>query len=138
MTAAGLGAVFALLLTCSGSTQELPRVQEIAFEGVEAYDLDEVRNHIRLEEGETMWRPADEVAAALETRYHDDGYPAASVRASFDAETGVLAIEVDEGRLAAVVVEGLEGKAQQRAIDVAGLRLGSVLEEDAQLAEGVA
>ena len=129
MTATGLGAVFALLLAGSGSTQELPRVREIAFEGIEAYDLDEVRDHIRLEEGETMWRPAEEVAAALETRYHDDGFPAASVRASFDVEAGVLTIEVDEGRLASVTVEGLEGKAQRRAIDAAGLRLGSVLEE---------
>ncbi len=129
MTAAGLGALCTLLLIGPGATQELPLIREIVLEGVEAYDFDDVREHIRLSEGETMWRPANEVAVALETRYHDDGYPAASVQASFDEAAGVLTIEVDEGRLATVGVEGLDGKAERRAIEVAGLRLGSVLEE---------
>lgn len=106
-----------------------PRIAEIRIRGAEAYDRSAVLRIIRLKPGDTLWRDAAAVAQALETRYHVQGYPAARVSGSFDAATNVLALDVDEGRLVAVEVEGLGGKAQRHALKVLDLQTGKVLKD---------
>src|SRR5438093_12888599 len=103
-----------------------PRVADIQIRGAEAYDRSAVLRIIRLKPGDTLWRDAAAVAQALETRYHVQGYPAARVSGSFDAATNVLALDVDEGRLVAVEVEGLGGKAHRHALKVLDLESGKV------------
>lgn len=106
-----------------------PRITGIEIRGAEAYDRSAVLRIIRLKPGDTLWHDAAAVAQALETRYHVQGYPAARVTGSFDAGTGVLALDVDEGRLVAVEVAGLEGKAQRHALEVLDLQTGKVLRD---------
>jgi len=125
-----------LLATLAGSAfaggaraQDLPRIREIEVHGAEAYDKSAVLRIIRLKPGETLWRDAAAVAGALETRYHIQGFPAARVTGSFDPATGLLRLDVDEGRLVAVDVEGLEGDARRHALEVMGLETGKVLRD---------
>jgi hypothetical protein len=109
------------------SAADQPRIREIQVRGAEAYDRSAVLRIIRLKPGDSLWRDAPAVAAALETRYHIQGYPAARVTGSFDAATGVLTLDVDEGKLVSVQIDGLEGKAQEHALEVLALESGKVL-----------
>jgi len=108
---------------------EEPRIRDIQIRGAEAYDRTAVLRIIRLKPGDPLRRDAAAVARSLETRYHIQGFPAARVSGTFDAATGLLALDVDEGRLAAVEVEGLEGKARSHALEVLGLETGKVLKD---------
>jgi outer membrane protein insertion porin family len=106
-----------------------PRIREIEITGAEAFDRTAVLKIIRLKPGDTLWRDAAAVAKALETRYHIQGFPAARVSGSFDAATGLLRLDVDEGRLVSVEVEGLDGKAERRALEVLDLQPGATLRD---------
>jgi Omp85 superfamily domain/Surface antigen variable number repeat len=113
----------------AAAPQDRPRIREIEVHGAEAYDKSAVLRIIRLKPGETLWRAAAAVAGSLETRYHVQGFPAARVTGSFDSAGGVLRLDVDEGRLVAVDVDGLDGDARRHALEVMGLERGKVLRD---------
>ena len=113
----------------AGAAEDAPRIREIEVHGARAYEKNAVLRIIRLKPGDTLWRDVAAVAGALETRYHVQGFPAARVTGSFDPATGVLDLGVDEGRLVAVDVDGLEGDARRHALDVMGLETGQVLRD---------
>ena len=115
--------------TAAPADEPAPEVGEIQVVGASVYDREAVFRIVRLRPGKRLHREASAVAEALETRYRDTGYPAATVKGSFDPDSRVLELRVDEGRLAGIAVEGLEGAAEARAIHVAGLAPGSVLRE---------
>jgi hypothetical protein len=75
-----------------------------------------------------------QIAQSLERRYGADGYPAARVRGSFDAPSGTLLLEADEGRLAEVVIEGLSEVEASLARQAAGLAPGDVVRRQDVLA----
>jgi Omp85 superfamily domain/Surface antigen variable number repeat len=122
-------AVLLLALVPVAAPADEPRIRDIQVRGAEAYDKSAVLRIIRLKPGDPLWRDAAAVAGALETRYHIQGFPAARVTGSFDAATGVLTLDVDEGRLVAVEVDGLDGKAQRRALEVLDLETGQTLKD---------
>ena len=90
-----------------------PSVQEIEIRGAHAFDREAVLGMIRVRPGGPLQREPGVVAEGLAKRYRIAGYPAARVSASFDASSGRLVLEVDEGRLREVVTEGLEGAARR-------------------------
>ncbi len=104
-------------------------VRSLVVSGATAYDTQTLWSIVRLREGRPLNRAPEDVAATLETRYHDDGYPAARVTAEWDADSGRLALAVDEGRLAGVTVVGVSGAAAAHALVVADLTAGAVLRE---------
>jgi len=122
--------LLAVLLAATAATAEdEPRIRDIEVRGAEAYDKAAVQKIIRLKPGDLMWRDAAAVARSLETRYHIQGFPAARVSGSFDPATGVLGLGVDEGRLLAVDVEGLDGAAERHALEVMDLEAGKTLRD---------
>lgn len=124
-----LGAALAATASAEVTPPDAPEIRDIEIQGATAFDRDAVLRIIRLKPGDKLRREAAAVASALETRYRIAGYPAARVAGSFDPETGVLTLAVDEGRLAEVVIEGLSGKAAARARQELELELGDVLKE---------
>jgi hypothetical protein len=106
-----------------------PTVQEIEIRGAKAFDRGAVLGMIRVRPGGPLLREPGVIAEGLAKRYRIAGYPAARVGASFDAASGRLVLEVDEGRLAEVVTEGLEGAARRRALEALRLEPGRVLRE---------
>ena len=95
--------------------------------GAAAYTRGDLLRIIRLSPGDPLRRDAAAVAAGLEARYHDDGYPAARVSGDYAAGTGTLTLTVDEGRLAEVVIPGLDGPAEARALRELAVMPGEVL-----------
>jgi Omp85 superfamily domain len=107
-----------------------PVVEGLDLPGVRAYDADQVLRIVRVHLHQALRRPPEAIAATLETRYHDDGYPAASVAARYDETTRHLVLEAAEGRLAEVAFEGLSPGAARTALRAAAMETGRVLRDD--------
>jgi hemolysin activation/secretion protein len=106
-----------------------PLVRSIEVLGATAYDLRAIQRVLRVKPGDTLRRPAAELADVLERRYHIIGYPAARVEGRFEPATGTLTLVVDEGRLAAVELDGIEGSARERVLKVLDIRPGKPIRE---------
>ena len=104
-------------------------VRSIEVHGATAYDLKSILRILRVKPGAELRRPPAALAETLERRYHIIGFPAARVTASFDAATGTLSVDVDEGRLATVEVDGIQGASRRRVLDVLDIRPGRPVKE---------
>jgi outer membrane protein assembly factor BamA len=124
-------ALLALLIlgSVAAVADEAPRIRSIEATGVSAYSEAQLLEILRLAPGAALLRAPEDVARTLASRYRIDGYPAARVTGSFDAEAGALRLEVDEGVLAEVRAEGLKPAAAARALRSAELGVGRVLRE---------
>ncbi len=123
-----VGFLLALLLQVSATPPEpAPDVREIAVAGASVYEPEDVSRIIRQREGQALRAAPDVLASRLESRYHLDGYLAASVSGEFS--DGRLSLTVDEGRVEEVVVEGVDGRSAARAVRAADLAPGLVLEQ---------
>jgi surface antigen Omp85-like protein/surface antigen-like variable number repeat protein len=118
------------LASSAPADEGTPLIRRIELKGVTVYSTDETLRIVRLREGDPLRREPGLVAQSLETRYHDDGYPAARVAGSYDAEGGTLLLAADEGKLAEVVIEGLSPRGAASALAEAGLTPGTVLREE--------
>jgi hypothetical protein len=116
-----------LLQVSAGPAENAPDVREIAVAGASVYEREDVSRIIRQREGQSLRAAPEVLAARLASRYHLDGYLAASV--SGDFAEGRLVLTVDEGRLAEVVVEGVDPRSARRAVRAAELVPGQVLEQ---------
>ena len=125
MTAAFPLALFLIFQAAPEPSPEI--VREIVVAGASVYEGADVTRILRQAEGQPLRAAPEALAARLESRYHIDGYLAASVTASF--EGGRLLFTVDEGRLAEVRVEGVQGASARRAVGAADLVPGRVLEQ---------
>lgn len=106
-----------------------PRVQEIEIRGARAFDREAVLGLIRLHPGDSLRRTPELIAQGLTNRYRLAGYPAARVDVRFDEGSGLLVIDVDEGTLVEVVVNGLGEAASRRAIEALRLETGKPVRE---------
>lgn len=113
-----------------------PVVRAIEIEGAHAFSRADILRALRMKPGAPLRRTPEAVAALLEDRYQLRGLPAAKVQARFDQATGTLAIAVDEGRIAAVDIEGLGEGDSARVREALGLEPGTVL-RDAEVASGL-
>ena len=121
-------AFLSLLLQVSAAPVEpAPEVREIAVTGAAVYEREDVSRIIRQREDQALRADPGVLAARLQSRYHLDGYLAASVSGEF--ADGRLSLTVDEGRVEEVAVEGVDGRSASRAVRAAELTLGDVLEQ---------
>lgn len=86
------------------------QVEEVVFTGVESLDEHLLKEQLTLELGEVLnLKMLDEDLRAIEKKFDEHGYILAKVRnVSFDPETKVLKIEINEGTFGEVTVEGNE------------------------------
>jgi hypothetical protein len=131
--AASLALVFAVL----AQEPDAPRVREVVVVGATAYEAEQVEKIIRTGPGDVLWRPAHEMAAALQRRYEVAGYPAARVEGTYDGDAGRLTLTVDEGRLAELVVDGLSDGGAERALRELALAPGRLLRRS-EIEDGLA
>lgn len=101
-------------------------IQNVRIEGASIYTVDEMSAHHQLAVGSRLTRSADEIAAEIADRYHDDGFTLATVTAALDEASGTLTVSIDEGRFDAIDVSGLPDDARQRLLDAFALQPGEV------------
>jgi outer membrane protein assembly factor BamA len=106
-----------------------PVLRDVVIVGATAFDTEALRDVVRLRPGAPLRRGPDAVAKVLETYYRLEGYPAARVTATFDEAASILTLSVSEGRLVELEVEGLEGRAEERAKRALGLEIGKPVRE---------
>ena len=106
-----------------------PVLREIVLEGVSHFDREQVLKAIRLEPGGRFHRDPAEVAASLRAHYEGQCFMAVRVAARFDPEEGRLTLTVDEGRMHALVLDGLEGEEEARIRAVLGIEPGTPLRD---------
>jgi hypothetical protein len=121
-----------LAVAAAGRGEDRPGasvVKAVDLEGIHAYQRDQVLRIVRVQPDRPLGRPPEASAQTLETRDHDDGYPAATVAARYDEASGRLSLVAEEGVLAEVVFEGLSSRAAATAARVADLKPGRVLRD---------
>jgi hypothetical protein len=128
--------LLALVLAQAGAPEAPPVIRTLVLEGATVFDQATTERLVGLRPGRALYRDAASAAAALESAYHIRGYPAARVTGRLDAATGALTLTVDEGRLAAVTVEGVGPGAARQALEALELPTGAVL-DDAEVARAL-
>jgi hypothetical protein len=130
------GALLALLLAVAATAADdtpappsRPTITAIEIHGATAFSREDILALTRLREGGELRRPPEAIAEGLASRYRIAGYPAARVAARFDAAAGRLVLDVEEGTLVEVRIEGLNPIASRRALAGLGLETGRVLRE---------
>ena len=90
--------------------RENPRLQEVRFTGNTIYADSTLRRCMQFPAGAVInhRRSAASLLAIIE-RYRSDSYALAEIRrVQFDSSTGNLQIEIDEGRIGAIEIEGIK------------------------------
>jgi hypothetical protein len=113
----------------AAAAEEPPVIREIVLEGVTGFERPAILKGARLKEGQRLRRDLDEIAAAVRAFYDGHCYMAVQATAAFDPALGRLTLAVDEGRLAEVVIEGIEGAAAEQARELLDLPPGRPLRE---------
>ncbi|MGH7453422.1 MAG: BamA/OMP85 family outer membrane protein, partial [bacterium] len=88
--------------------QENPRLGKVRFAGNTVYADSTLLACVQSQPGEAIdhQRSAEDLVAIVE-RYRDDGYALAEVReVKFDTATGLLQIDLDEGHIGEIAIEG--------------------------------
>ena len=104
-------------------------LREIVLEGVTHFSREDVLKGIRLRPGGRFRRDPEEVAASLRAHYEAQCFMAVRVSAVYDEAAGRLTLTVDEGRMAALVLEGVEGDEEARLRAILGIEPGTPLRD---------
>jgi hypothetical protein len=124
--------VLLALLPGQGPPTPAPKereLREIVLEGVSHFSREEALEGIRLRPGGRLRRDPEEVAASLRARYEAQCFMAVRVAARYDEAAGRLTLTVDEGRLAALDLEGVEGDEEARLRAILGIEPGTLLRD---------
>lgn len=103
-------------------------LKQILTEGVTVFTPTEIRWSLHLDDNQPLPATPDELANRLQARYEREGYTRATVRCSFD-EAGTLTFQADEGRIDAVVFEGVEPALAQDLAGSMTIRAGDLFNE---------
>ena len=106
--------------------QDVP-LRTILVTGAKELSPDTIRHTVPAEVGVPLTQPTGPIAEAVEKRYQEDGYTFARVDAAFDASTGTLTLNIDEGVIGDVEFQGVDDPAlAKRFTDEFALRAGDV------------
>jgi hypothetical protein len=127
---AGLAVLLALLQAPVDSPAPPAReLREIVLEGVTHFSREEALKGIRLRPGGRFRRDPEEVAASLRAHYEAQCFMAVRVAARYDEAAGRLTLTVDEGRMRALDLEGVEGGEEARVRALLGIEPGTPLRD---------
>ena len=103
-----------------------PLLRAITITGAREISPRTIEDWLRARVGEPLARTPERLAESVSRQYRDEGYTFARVRASFDAESGTLLLDIDEGTIDAVVFQGIDEKLARTFADEFALRAGDV------------
>jgi hypothetical protein len=122
---------FLLIATVPAAAQDttqqpLPTVQDVRVQGAKEMSESAVLRAARVVVGEPLPDSTDAIRERIEHRYREEGYSFARATVSFDHETRLLTVTIDEGVIGAVEFEGVDPKNARTFVDEFALRAGDV------------
>lgn len=108
------------------STSSDDIVRSLRILGAKELTENDVARAARVTVGEALPVSLERIRERVERRYHDEGYTFARVTPAFDAETGALTLQIDEGVIDAVEFDGLDDRLKRSFADDFALRAGDV------------
>lgn len=103
-----------------------PTVRAINITGAREIPPQDVQQALRIRIGEPLAGTPEQISTTVTRHYREEGFTFARVTATFDAAAGVLALDVDEGRIDAIVFQGVDEKLARTFGDEFALRAGDV------------
>jgi hypothetical protein len=114
--------------------QPAPIVREIRVTGSRELSDDVVRRAAGVVVGEPLAEPpssaVDRMTQSVQQKYRDEGYSFASAQVSFDPDSGVVTIDVNEGTIDGVEFQGVDEKLARRFASEFALRAGDVFNRE--------
>jgi len=103
-----------------------PLVRVINITGAKDISPQSIQDALRVRVGEPLTDPPERIAEVVTRQYLDEGYTFARVKTAFDAASGVLALDIDEGAIGRVEFQGIDEKLARTFADEFALRAGDV------------
>ncbi|HXW08048.1 MAG TPA: DUF5686 family protein [Vicinamibacterales bacterium] len=107
-------------------TQPVRVLQHLTLEGATVFTRDDVLWLLALTIGEPLGGSAEELASELQGHYRKGGYEAATVEGAYDAASGRLTLQVDEGRIDEIEFTGIPAAQTSRFREQLGVRPGDL------------
>ena len=104
-------------------------LKQLVVEGTTVFTAEDVRWLLDLREGAPLPASPERVAAMLQQRYEREGYTAAEVDAAYAPDSGTLHLRVDEGRIDAIEIHGVNPDAAERYRTALRVRPGDVFNQ---------
>ena len=122
------GTWLAVLMPVALFGQDLPPapVRTINITGARDISPHIIQDALRVRVGEPLTDTPERIAEAVTRQYRDEGYTFARVKSAFDAASGALALDIDEGVIDLVEFQGIDEKLARTFIDEFALRAGDV------------
>src|SRR6266508_302959 len=115
--------IFCLFIPAAAHAQEL---REIHVSGAKELSADTIREATHADVGAPLADSLERIAERVQARYREDGYTFAKARAAFNADTGILSLDVDEGVIEEVEFDGVDDHLKRRFTDEFAMRAGDV------------
>jgi hypothetical protein len=103
-----------------------PAVRAIHIAGAREIPSRAIEDALRVRVGEPLPDTPEHIGDAVTRQYREEGYPFARIKAAFDAPSGVLALDIDEGAIDEVVFQGVDEKLARTFAEEFALRAGDV------------
>lgn len=110
----------------SAAPQIPPVVRAINISGSGEVSPKAIQDALRVSVGEPLGDTLEHIAEAVTRQYRGEGYTFARVKTDFDAASGVLALDIDEGRIDGVEFQGIDEKLARAFTDEFALRAGDI------------
>ena len=109
---------------------QAPLVRSITVTGAKEIPAAAIEDAIRVKAGEPLTDTPEHITQAIERHYRSEGYSFARVKTDYDAASGVLAIDIDEGRIDGVEFQGIDTRLMMMFTGEFALRAGDVFNLD--------
>jgi hypothetical protein len=123
------GACLSVLTSAALGAQDLPAsppVRALHITGAREISSQTIQEALHVRVGEPLAETPDRIAESVQRQYRDEGYTFARVKASFEASSGELSLDIDEGTIDEIVFQGVDEKLARTFADEFALRAGDV------------
>jgi hypothetical protein len=109
---------------------QAPLVTSITVTGAKEIPVAAIEDAIHVRTGEPLPDTLEHITQTIERHYRKEGYSFARVKPDYDAASGALAIDIDEGRIDGVEFQGIDKRLVRRFTGEFALRAGDVFNRD--------
>src|SRR4051794_16580394 len=112
-TAAVLLAALSMAAPAGAALQDpppAPPAPAVHIVGAREISVQVIQEALRIRIGEPLPDTPERLAESVQRQYRDEGYTFARVKPSFDAASGELSLDIDEGTIEGVVFQGVDEK----------------------------